>query len=128
MKNKMIISLAGLLAASLGAAQAQSTIAAWDFDTLGTQAAPLYSSTPTTGSGFYTWCIHGGFADKSINAPIEAEGLNQSGTAFNNNSGVWRFKNVVVTGNVVPVPEPGPLTCFGLGLTVLIAIGKFRKH
>jgi hypothetical protein len=54
MNNKHILSLAALLTGSMAAANAQSVIADWDFDTVGTQAAPYNTPSATTGSGSAT--------------------------------------------------------------------------
>ncbi len=51
MKNKKIASMAALIAASLSAAHAQTTITAWNFDSDGLQTAPYNSPAPSTGSG-----------------------------------------------------------------------------
>jgi hypothetical protein len=49
MKNKITVSMAALLVASLGAAQAQTNITAWTFDNL--SIAANSSPAPSTGSG-----------------------------------------------------------------------------
>ena len=54
MKTKTIVSISALFAAALSAAQAQSTITAWDFDAGGTVAAPDNTPAATTGTGTAT--------------------------------------------------------------------------
>jgi hypothetical protein len=54
MNKKYLIYSAALLTASLSGARAQSVIADWDFDTIGTQAAPYNTPSATTGSGSAT--------------------------------------------------------------------------
>jgi hypothetical protein len=54
MKNKFLTSLAALLFAALPVAHAQTTIAAWNFDTIGIKAANFDSPLATTGSGTAT--------------------------------------------------------------------------
>jgi PEP-CTERM motif len=57
------------------------------------------------------------FAIEMVNASTGADDVSTQGTALNNNSGNWRFDNIVITA----VPEPSILAMTGLGLAGLIA-------
>jgi MYXO-CTERM domain-containing protein len=54
------------------------------------------------------------FASAALNA-----GTGQT-IIYNNNSGNWRFDNLTFSGTVIPTPEPGLLTLFGVGLAGLL--------
>jgi len=64
-----------------------------------------------------------GFGIEIVNASTGADVINQTGGAYNNSSGNWRFDNVEITS----VPEPGPLAMAGLGLAIFGFLRKFRK-
>jgi hypothetical protein len=77
-------------------------------------------------SGISTVNNDAGFGIRIVNASTGADDVNGSGTAYNNNSGNWRYDNVVISGDsIAPVPEPSTFAVAGLGLTALIA---FRKR
>jgi hypothetical protein len=61
------------------------------------------------------------FAIEMVNASTGADNVSTQGTPLNNNSGNWRFDNVVISGTSV-VPEPSTLGLAGLGLASLLAL------
>lgn len=54
------------------------------------------------------------FGIEMVNASTGADCLSTQGTALNNNSGNWRFDNVVINGTAVATPEPGSAAVVGL--------------
>jgi len=56
------------------------------------------------------------FGVRIVNASTGADDINQSGTAYNNSSGNWRYDNIVISS----VPEPSALALAGLGFAGLL--------
>jgi len=65
------------------------------------------------------------FGIEIVNASTGADDISTAGTALNNNSGNWRFDNIIVSGTAVP--EPSSLALIGLGVAGLAAYRKARK-
>jgi len=59
------------------------------------------------------------FAIEMVNASMGADCISAKGTALNNDSGNWRFDNVVISGTAVP--EPASLSLLALGAMGLAA-------
>lgn len=99
MKLKTLITMGGLLAATLGAAQAQTTIADWNFDSLGTQAAPYNSPAPSTGSGTATVLgMSNNYNDGTTGSSPYADVLSTPGASTGANSYGWRIRGGSTTG------------------------------
>jgi len=67
------------------------------------------------------------FGIELVNASTGIDDTNGAGTAYNNNSGNWRFDNVAITG-VAAAPEPSTLALAGLGLTALFGFRRMRNR
>lgn len=65
------------------------------------------------------------FALEIVNASTGTDNINQTGGAYNNNSGNWRYDNVEVTGTA---PEPSTIAMLGFGLAGLFGLRRFRKQ
>ena len=65
------------------------------------------------------------FGIRIVNAATGVDNVNYLGTAYNNNSGNWRFDNVLISGTAVP--EPSSLALVGIGVASLIAYRRNRK-
>jgi hypothetical protein len=59
-----------------------------------------------------------GFGIEIVNASTGTDDINQTGGAYNNNSGNWRFDNVIISGTSA-VPEPSVFALLGAGLPAL---------
>jgi len=65
------------------------------------------------------------FAIEMVNASTGADNVAAAGTALNNSSGNWRFDNIIISGAVIPAPEPTTLALAGLGgLAALVAVRR----
>jgi len=64
------------------------------------------------------------FGIRIVNASTGVDDVNGSGTAYNNNSGNWRFDNVVIAS----VPEPSTLALVGCGFAALIGFRRFGNR
>ena len=82
--------MVALLIASLAAAQA-GTIAGWDFDTIGTQAAPYNSPSPTSGSGSATVLGMNNSYNNTNSLPY-ADVLASAGASTGSGSFGWRIR------------------------------------
>lgn len=96
MKNKRILCMAALLGASLAAAQAQ-TIADWDFDTIGTQAAPYNNPSATTGTGTAT-ALGMNNSYNSTTSLTYADVLATAGASTGSGSYAWRIRGGSTSG------------------------------
>ncbi|HSZ57240.1 MAG TPA: hypothetical protein VK797_16355 [Tepidisphaeraceae bacterium] len=67
------------------------------------------------------------FGIEMVNASTGADCLSTQGTALNNNSGNWRFDNVVINGTAVATPEPGSAAVVGLVGLVLLSRRRNRN-
>jgi hypothetical protein len=65
------------------------------------------------------------FGVEIVNASTGTDDINQTGGIYNNNSGNWRFDNVIISGTAVP--EPSTLGLAGLGLAYSMMVA-FRKR
>ena len=61
-------------------------------------SAPWYNGISADLSGVSAVNNNPNFAIKLVNASTGADDINQSGTAYNNSSGNWRYDNVVISG------------------------------
>ena len=64
------------------------------------------------------------FAIEIVNASTGADDVSTQDTALNNNSGNWRFDNIVISGTPLvasSTPEPATFALFGAGLVAIIA-------
>ena len=59
------------------------------------------------------------FGIEMVNASTGADDISAKGTALNNNSGNWRFDNIVISGSALP--EPTSLAIIGVGAFGLLA-------
>jgi len=67
------------------------------------------------------------FAIALVNAATGADDISMKGTALNNNSGNWRFDNVVISGTAISaVPVPAAVWLFGSALAGFL--GFSRRH
>jgi hypothetical protein len=67
------------------------------------------------------------FGIRIVNAATGADDTSSSGGPYNNNSGNWRFDNVVISGDVA-VPEPGTYAwATALMLVGCAGVSTFRK-
>ncbi len=97
MNNKHIISMAAMLTASLAAASAQ-TITDWNFDGLGTQAAPYNSPAPSFGTGTATVLgMANDYNDGTIPSTPFADITATAGASTGAGSYAWRIRG----GNTV---------------------------
>jgi len=64
------------------------------------------------------------FAIRIVNASTGADDVSTQGTALNNNSGNWRFDNVMISG--VAVPEPSTVAMVGLGVLGMLSLRRRR--
>jgi PEP-CTERM motif-containing protein len=90
MNNKKIASMAALISAFQFAAQA-TTISDWDFDTIGTQAAPYNSPAPTIGSGSATVLGMNNSYNSTTSLPY-ADVLATAGASTGSGSYGWRIR------------------------------------
>ena len=98
MKNKTITPLAALLLASFSAAEAQTTIAAWDFDTIGTEAVGYNTPAATTGSG--TASVLGmSNSYNNTNSITGADVLATAGASTGSGSYAWRIRGNAAAPN-----------------------------
>ncbi|HXD00513.1 MAG TPA: PEP-CTERM sorting domain-containing protein [Verrucomicrobiae bacterium] len=67
------------------------------------------------------------FAIEMVNASTGADNVSTAGTALNNNSGNWRFDNVVISG-VTAAPEPSTFALAGCGLALLAGFRRFKNR
>lgn len=69
------------------------------------------------------------FGFRLVNAATGTDNVSAKGTALNNNSGNWRFDNVVVSGTLAstPVPLPSSAWLMGSGVLGLVALSRRRK-
>jgi hypothetical protein len=67
------------------------------------------------------------FAIEMVNASTGADDVATPGTALNNNSGNWRFDNVVISG-VTAAPEPSTFALAGCGLALLAGFRRFKNR
>jgi hypothetical protein len=65
------------------------------------------------------------FAIKMVNASTGADDVSTQGTALNNNSGNWRFDNIVISA--AAVPEPSVISLVGVGISGLCLMRRGRK-
>lgn len=99
MKTKHILSIASLLTLSLAAARAQTTIVDWDFDGLGTQAAPYNSPAPSTGAGTATVLgMNNDYNDGSSPSLPYADITATAGASTGGGSYAWRIRGGSVSG------------------------------
>lgn len=99
MKYGTTLSMAALLAASAAAAQAQSIVADWDFDGLGTQAAPYNSPAPSIGSGAATVLgMNNDYNDGTTASLPYADVLATAGASTGSGSYGWRIRGGSVAG------------------------------
>jgi hypothetical protein len=63
------------------------------------------------------------FAIEMVNASTGADDVSTQGTALNNNSGNWRFDNVVISG-ALAVPEPSTFALIGCGFAALMGLRR----
>jgi hypothetical protein len=103
MKNRHFIYTTSFLAASLAAAQAQTTIADWDFDAGGTIAAPYNAPSATTGSGSATQLgMSNGYTFANGEGPgstANCDVLASSGASTGSGSFGWRVRGNSNTAN-----------------------------
>lgn len=69
------------------------------------------------------------FGIRLVNAATGADNVSAKGTALNNNSGNWRFDNVVIAGTVqtAVVPLPASAWLLGSGVMGLVALSRRRQ-
>ncbi len=96
--RKTLSTFAALLAASAAAAHAQSTIVDWDFDGLGTQAAPSNSPAPSVGAGTATVLgMNNDYNDGTSPSLPYADILATAGASTGSGAYGWRIRG----GNTV---------------------------
>jgi PEP-CTERM motif len=66
------------------------------------------------------------FGIELVNASTGADDVSTQGTALNNNSGNWRFDNIVISSTPIPVPEPASVCLLGIGAMGLLARRRRR--
>jgi hypothetical protein len=68
------------------------------------------------------------FAIALVNAATGADDISMKGTALNNNSGNWRFDNVVISGSAVSaVPVPAAVWLFGSALAGFFGFNRRKS-
>ncbi len=67
------------------------------------------------------------FAIELVNASTGADCVATPGTALNNNSGNWRFDNVVISG-IAAAPEPSTFALAGCGLALFAGLRRFKSR
>lgn len=83
-----------------------------------TSASPWYNGITADFTTDTAANNNANFAVRLVNASTGADNVNQSGTAYNNTSGNWRFDNVAIIST--PAPEPSAWAVFGLGFGALV--------
>jgi hypothetical protein len=66
------------------------------------------------------------FAIEFVNASTGADAVSTQGTALNNNSGNWRFDNIVISG-ATAVPEPAAYPVLAVGVAALMGLIRRKK-
>lgn len=98
MKNKHLLSIASLLTISFTAAHAQ-TIVDWDFDKIGTEAAPYNSPAPYIGSGTATVLgMNNDYNDGTSASLPYADITATAGASTGSGSYGWRIRGGSVSG------------------------------
>jgi hypothetical protein len=64
------------------------------------------------------------FGIEIVNASTGTDNINQTGGAYNNSSGNWRFDNVAISA----VPEPSTVALAGCGFATLIGLLRLKKR
>ena len=68
------------------------------------------------------------FAFEIVNASTGTDDVNVSGAALNNNSGNWRYDNVLLSGTAVTTPEPSTWALVGFGVMALLAMRRVKNQ
>jgi hypothetical protein len=66
------------------------------------------------------------FAIEFVNASTGVDDISAKGTALNNNSGNWRFDNIVISG-ATAVPEPAAYPVLAVGVAALMGLIRRKK-
>ena len=66
------------------------------------------------------------FEIEMVNASTGADCVSTQGTALNNNSGNWRFDNIVISGQAVP--EPSTIALLGVSAIGLLGYARRRRR
>jgi hypothetical protein len=67
------------------------------------------------------------FAIEMVNASTGADNVATTGTALNNNSGNWRFDNILISG-MAATPEPSTFALAGCGLAQFAGLRRFKNR
>jgi hypothetical protein len=66
------------------------------------------------------------FGIRMVNASTGVDCISATGAALNNNSGNWRFDNVIISGTPPAVPEPSSLVL--ASISGVMAFVAHRSH